>query len=798
MKTFMNKKSIVGTLSALLLLGSSDVRGAPQTWNGTTDTKWETIANWTSAVPTGTDVATIPTKLTVGNAPATISSTTPTGACLELDFTAGSGAIANYVLITGSGASAQTLSIGANGVHVTTATTGRFDLTNGTVGFPTNLSIASGGAAANGPDATAVVNYNLLSGYNTLSFNGIGQTGGALANVTMTGGTGNQLTTGSTAMTLNDIASNASSDKIVLGNTLTFGSANSTSIAGVISESGAGTGAVVKQGAGKLTLTNVNTYTNGTTVNAGELKVQGSIKGNLTVNNGSILSGAGTVCESSPASTALIANGTVKPGNSIGILHCGGIYNHQIGFYEVEIQGQGNVAGVNNDAISIAGTSTIGGDSVVVEVVSLDGSYFIGGRYDILTSVGLRTGEFNPIVVANTAIDPVLVYDDNNVYLDYRPTFLSCATNQNGRNVAEQLFLITNPDADETLFLNAITSLNCEDIGIALDLLSGSQYSELLLSTELSTHQFVRRLYDPLRTFLAKDLTCCDPCCDPCACCNNGFEVWVEGGGTHSRFKSSHEGHGFKNKGWQVTAGAQMASCDNTWVGGAAITYEHTNADFNFGGTANTKTILGGLYGAYRMCDFYLLGDIVFGGSQSKLKRDFFISTDEFFERGKPEALQGIIYAEFGKDFRYCSFLIQPFLGLEGGYYSYKRFSEDGDEPVDLHFNKRSYGTFDTRLGVHLVADEIVCGLFVGIDLAWQYRCTENNNYLEASFFDSVSPFGGNFRVHGSKLDPNSFEAALNIEQKIGENWSVFASGYWQQWSKANAYDLLAGVSMSW
>jgi outer membrane autotransporter protein len=327
-------------------------------------------------------------------------------------------------------------------------------------------------------------------------------------------------------------------------------------------------------------------------------------------------------------------------------------------------------------------------------------------------------------------------------------------------------------------------------LSAALSIEGGSQYPQLLLTTELSTHQFVRHLYDPVRTFLADDI--CEMSCECCEC-DHDIKLWVESGGGHSLFKSSCRAHGCKNNGFQVFAGAHVASCYN-WLAGAALTYDHTNTHFNGGGSGNTNTVLGGLYGAYRFKDFYFLGDVVFGGGQSKVKRDFFVGDIEYFESGKPEALQGIVYAEFGKEFRFSLLVLQPFVGIEGGYFSYKHFRESGDLPMSLDINKRSYGTFDTRLGFHCIFDKLICGFFLGVDLAWQYRVTELNNYRVGTFGE----FGEEFCLRGSHLDANSFEAAVNLEQKIGDNWSIYATGNWQQWSNAYVYDILGGVAFLW
>jgi T5SS/PEP-CTERM-associated repeat protein/autotransporter-associated beta strand protein len=55
-----------------------------------------------------------------------------------------------------------------------------------------------------------------------------------------------------------------------------------------------GTGGMTKNGAGTVTLTNANTYTGATTVNAGTMLINGSINSSVTVNGG-ILGGTGTI-----------------------------------------------------------------------------------------------------------------------------------------------------------------------------------------------------------------------------------------------------------------------------------------------------------------------------------------------------------------------------------------------------------------------------------------------------------------------------------------------------------------------
>lgn len=117
-------------------------------------------------------------------------------------------------------------------------------------------------------------------------------------------------------------------------------------LSGVVS----GAGNFVKEGNGILSLTNVNTYTGSTLVNAGTLLVNGSLAAAsaVTVASGSTLGGSGTI----NGSVTIQNGGTLAPGNSPGILNSGSLSLD--GTLAMELNGA--TVGTQYDQVNVTGT----------------------------------------------------------------------------------------------------------------------------------------------------------------------------------------------------------------------------------------------------------------------------------------------------------------------------------------------------------------------------------------------------------------------------------------------------------
>ena len=195
-------------------------------------------------------------------------------------------------------------------------------------------------------------------------------------------------------------------------------------------------GSLIKSGAGSLVLSGDSTYRGPTTVNAGVLKVDGSLVSQVTVNKGGTLGGAGRV-------GALLANSgaTVAPGNSIGTLNVAGDVRFEAGStYAVELSDS------SSDRIVAGGQATLNGGTVTLALENSptllsqpQAQSLIGRQYTILQAAGGVTGSFGEVLPNYLFLGGNLDYAANGVQLAIArndASFASVAATRNQRAVA--------------------------------------------------------------------------------------------------------------------------------------------------------------------------------------------------------------------------------------------------------------------------------------------------------------------------------------------------------------------------
>jgi autotransporter-associated beta strand protein len=212
--------------------------------------------------------------------------------------------------------------------------------------------------------------------------------------------TGNNTYTGGTTITTGTLSiGNGGTAGSIVGNVLNnsqinFNRSDNLSFDGLIS----GSGGLGKFGAGMLTLTADNTYLGGTTVGGGELRVNGSVAGAVTVQSGATLSGIGSV----GGLVTVQSGGTLSAGQSPGTLTLGAL-NLNAGSTSVfELGSAGVVGGTSNDLVNVTGNLTLGG---TLSVNAPSAGYYRLFNYGTLTSSSFGTinGSSNgtPTVLTN-------------------------------------------------------------------------------------------------------------------------------------------------------------------------------------------------------------------------------------------------------------------------------------------------------------------------------------------------------------------------------------------------------------
>ncbi|MEJ8852515.1 beta strand repeat-containing protein, partial [Variovorax rhizosphaerae] len=320
------------------------------------------------------------------------------GGTLQISSDANLGAPAGALSLDG-GTLATTASFGSARVTTLNAGGGTLDVANGTT---LTMTSAIGGAGALTKINTGTL---VLTGANTYS-------GGTSTN-TGTLQLGDGTTNGS-------ISGNVSNNAV-----LAFNPANGTtmSFGGVVS----GAGALNQTGAGTTILTGANTYSGGTSINAGTLQLgdgttNGSIGGNVannavlafnpangtTMNHSGVISGTGAVNQTGPGTTILTGANTYSGGTSVnaGALFINGNQSAATGTVSVasgaRLGGVGTIGGSVN--VASGGTFGPGVGAGVPGTLTINGNLTLSSGSTItyqLGQAGVVGGALNDHTVVN-------------------------------------------------------------------------------------------------------------------------------------------------------------------------------------------------------------------------------------------------------------------------------------------------------------------------------------------------------------------------------------------------------------
>jgi len=245
--------------------------------------------------------------------------------------------------------------------------------------------------------------------------------------------------------------------------------------------------AIVKDGSSTQILAGANTYTGTTTINDGALEVNGSIASSslTTVNANGVLTGTGSVGNTTVASGGTLLPGNGTPGSSLTV--AGNLAFQSAALYLVQL----NPA--TSTFTGVTGTATLNG---LVGASFASGTY-VAKQYTILTAAGGVSGTFSGVdslgLPAGFKIS--LSYDAHDAYLDLALGFgVPGGLNINQQNVANALTGFFNATGGIPIVFGELTPAALTQI--SGELATGSQqatFDAMGLFMGLLTDPFMNR-----------------------------------------------------------------------------------------------------------------------------------------------------------------------------------------------------------------------------------------------------------------------------------------------------------------
>jgi autotransporter-associated beta strand protein len=663
------------------------------------------------------------------------------------------------------------------GIGIGAGNTGTID----TNGFDTTISQAIVEAGPGGSLTKAGAGTLILGGANTY-------TGGT----TVSGGT----LQGTTTSLQGNIANNAN---------LVFSQAMNGTYAGVIS----GTGTVLISAAGStVTFTGNNIYTGNTTVQAGELALNGGIAGSVLVQAGSTLSGTGTIGGN------LSVSGNVAPGNSIGTLTVGGTYTQAAGStYTAEVNGagQGDLIRANNASLQ--------GGTVLLQPQT--GTYRRTTTYTLVSTTGATTGTYAGVTSSNSRLVPTLGYAGNGVTLtllnlDATYNFPNFSPNQNA--VA---YVLNQANATATgdfaNVLNTLSNIGYQDPGSLariLDSIGGQNYSGFgnlnlaAVQTFMANFQFQagggqsfgsNSSAVPGRNYLGL-AEACDVACDT----GSGplWGAWGGGVGAFGTVAGNPNAYGITYSLGGFAAGIDR-KFGNSFMAGVATGFSAASLNTQgMPGYGTSNTLQFALYGEYAAGPVYF--DILAGyaHSDNRMSRPINIPGLPYrVAQGYTTANQFFGQLEGGYridvDSRFGGY-VMPFARLQGSTSTQNGFTESGADSLNLTVAQQTTNSLRTVLGAQLGA-AIATGwhrpLNVMFKAGWSHEYADLTRPVTASFAGAPAL---NFTTQGATAPRDGVVLGFGLNTSVTEQTSLYLRYDGDLAGGNTNHALSAGVRFVW
>ncbi|MBX9945607.1 MAG: autotransporter domain-containing protein [Reyranella sp.] len=575
----------------------------------------------------------------------------------------------------------------------------------------------------------------------------------------------------------------------------------------VVSGAITGTGSLVKTGGGTLLLSGTNSYTGGTTLNAGGLIVNGILQSAVTVNGGT-LAGSGTI-----AGGATLAGGMLSPGNSIGTLTLNGNFVQRAGTtYRVEV----NPAG-QSDRLQVNGTATLNGGTV--QVVPLSGSYGRSTTYTILNATGGVTGTYSGVGLASGSfafLTPSLSYNANNVFLTLAlaPNAFSVAAQTPNEFAVGSALDVAAPTAtgDFATVIDALAGLSTQQGPAALNVISGQPYSGFGTANVAGSLLFMNTLGQQIagargdgagrnRVALAAAVegACKAACDDPEP---PRWGAWLTGLGGFGNVGGNANAGAFSYNMGGVAMGADYRF-DSRFVAGLAAAYTGGRQWVGgFDGSGTTDSFSTAFYASFTQGGFYADALAGYAYSDNQLQRPIQIpGLATRIASGRTGANQFLGQVEAGYKvavYAPAAATVTPFARLQTAAVSQNAFSESGANSLNLSVAQQNTNSLRTVLGADLAGSIPLHDrrtLDLALRLGWAHEYADTARPMTAAFAGAPTV---PFTIYGAQPQRNAAVIGFGANVKVADATSLYLRYDGEIASGNDANVVSAGLRMTW
>ncbi|OTA19931.1 autotransporter [Xenorhabdus beddingii] len=499
-----------------------------------------------------------------------------------------------------------------------------------------------------------------------------------------------------------------------------------------------GHGGLTKIGNGILDLAGKNsTYKGPTWVEQGRLQVTGSIDSDVTVHDGAILGGSGTVGSIMANTGASIAPGDLSSKGTLSVDRDVTFQNGSRYLVEVTPNSKGH-----SDRIVSNGLATLKGGEVQVMLENSSNllskpevSSLLGQQYNILQAKRGINGQFTSVVPNYLFVGTELSYPSDRVMLDIKRNstpFASLGMTANERavaNAADEL------DLGHPVYESILMSDTADQARQAFQQLSSGQIHADIAAAQINNSRYLR---DTLNTRLrqaeggtsGQDIKADE----------NG--VWAQTMGNWQRASDNSEVNGYRVSNYGVLLGADKELA-NDWRFGVATGYTRSSLKGGHSTSARSDNFHLALYGSKQIDALALRAGAAYSWHRFDTERSVAFSSQFDNLKAKYGAQTGQLFTEAAYGINTSWLNLEPFANLSYVNFHNEGISEHGGAAA-LSGNKQSKNTTFSTLGLRVDQKwQTENGLAVGVygELGWQHQFGNLDRDTQLRFSNSHATF---------------------------------------------------------